>query len=472
MLIEELEHKKILVLGLGREGVSSFQFLRRRFPEKVIGLADKLSKNQLDEPTRRIVENDKRVILISGNDYLKNISQFDIICKSSGIKPSIPELDDAKDKGIKTTSNTGLFFECCSSTIIGVTGTKGKSTTATLIYEILKLGGIDVRLTGNIGTPPLSSLEGTTSSTVFIVELSSYQLKDLHKSPHIAVILNITPEHIDFHGTFAAYVEAKRSIVQHQHENDFIIFNSSDKISTEIANISKAKKLSFGFQETIHTSCFMENNFLLFHSKEQREKIVSTKSIHLKGSFNLQNVMPGIIVGKLFNIPDNNIATAIQNFRPLEHRLEYVETCNGISFYNDSLATVPEATIAALSVFSERGLILLVGGFDRGLDLTGLARIIIESRIKGLILFPTTGNRLWDNIVEIANVRGNLPKHCYSENMREAVQKAYNMASEGDTILLSPASASFNLFTDYKDRGNQFKDEVKNLFKEELRNTK
>ncbi len=463
MLIDELENKEILVLGLGREGISTFRFLRRRFPDKVIGLADRLSRGQLGEQVRGIIENDERVILFSGNDYLKNISQFNIICKSSGVKPSTPELVDAKGKDVKIISNTWLFFECCPSTIIGVTGTKGKSTTATLIYEVLKLGGVDVRLTGNIGTPPLSSLEGTTSSTIFVAEMSSYQLMELHKSPHIVVLLNIDPEHIDYHGTFAAYVEAKRTIVQYQRENDFIIYNSSDKISTEIANSSKAEKLLFGFQETIHTSCFTEEDFLLFRSSGQRKKIISTKRVPLKGRFNLQNVMPAIIVGKLFDIPDNNIATAIQDFRPLEYRLEYVETYSGISFYNDSLATVPEATIAALSVFSEIKLILLVGGFDRGQDLTRLARIIIESGVKGLILFPTTGCRLWDDIVKIVNEKGDLPEHCSAGNMREAVQKAFDLASEGDTILLSPASASFNLFTDYRDRGDQFKAEVKRL---------
>ncbi len=472
MLIDELENKEILVLGLGREGVSTFQFLRRRFPDKVIGLTDQLSGNQLEEQARKIIENDERVVPFLGNDYLKSISQFDIICKSSGIKPSTPELADTKRENIIITSNTALFFECCPSTIIGITGTKGKSTTASLIYDALKLGGVDVRLIGNIGIPPLSSLEGTTSSTVFVAEMSSYQLMELHKSPHIVVILNIAPEHIDYHETFAAYVEAKRTIIQYQRENDFVIYNSSDKISTKIANCSKAKKLPFGFQETIHTPCFTENDFLLFCSNGQRKKIISTKAIHLKGRFNLQNVMPAIIVGKLFNIPDNSIETAIQNFRPLEHRIEHVETYSGISFYNDSLATIPEATIAALSVFSNRKLILLVGGFDRGQDLTKLARVIMENRVKGVILFPTTGDRLWDNIVDIVNENIILPEHRPAGNMREAVQKAYDLASEGDTILLSPASASFNLFTDYRDRGSQFKAEVKALIEKKARDTK
>ena len=461
-IIDELEKKSVLVLGLGREGMSNFAFLRRRFPLKVLGLADKLPWAQLAEQTRQVIKSDGRVALFLGNEYLKSVSQYDIVFKSPGIFPFIRELSVARELG-KISSNTALFFERCPGTIVGVTGTKGKSTTASLIYEVLKAGGIDTRLAGNIGIPLLSALDGAASTTIFVAELSSHQLMDLHESPHIAVLLNVFREHLDYYQTLEAYVEAKQTIVQYQTENDNVIFDASCPVTRKMANKSKAKKIPFDVGPMGDVGCFPENDFLVFRADGRQEKIIPVETIPLKGAFNLRNAMPAIMVGKIFRIQNETIAAAIHDFKPLEHRLEFVRTCNDVSFYNDSLATIPEATIAAMKAFPKRRLILLVGGFDRGQDFTQLARMILMSDPREVILFPTTGERLWEEIVLRAGEKGDLPKHVFVANMSEAVQEAYHSAKEGDIVLLSPGGASFVGFGDYRDRGNRFKAEVGKL---------
>jgi len=286
---------------------------------------------------------------------------------------------------------------------------------------------------------------------------------DLCHSPHIAVLLNVFRGHLDYYRTLKTYVEAKQSIVQYQTKNDSVIFNASCPITTKMANKSKAKKIPFAMGPTGDVGCFPEDDYLFFCADGQRERIISVDAIPLQGTFNLQNVMPAVVVGKIFGVPNKTIATCIKEFRSLEHSLELVGTCNEVSFYNDSLATIPEATIAAMKAFPARRLILLVGGLDRGQDFTQLARMILVSDIEQVILFPTTGERLWDEIVLQARGKNDLPTHVFVVSMSEAVRKAYDSAEAGDVVLLSPAGASFVGFANYRDRGNQFKTEVAKL---------
>jgi UDP-N-acetylmuramoylalanine--D-glutamate ligase len=460
--VDELREKRILILGLGREGMSTFDFLRRRFPGKPLGLADRLHLSQLDGHTREVIAADGNVNLFLGNDYLESIGNHDIIFKTPGIPPFTPEIVTARDLG-KICSNTALFFENCPGTIVGITGTKGKSTTASLIHAVLREGGVDARLTGNIGIPPLSSLNTAAPTTVFVAELSSHQLMDLHSSPQIAVILNVFREHLDYYQSLEAYIEAKQAIVMFQTENDNVIFNGSSRIVREMANTSRARKTPFELSPMEGRGCFLQGGFLVFQAAGHRQRVIPTGAIPLKGAFNLQNVMPAIAVGKIFGIANEPIAAAIRGFRPLEHRLEHVKTYNGISFYNDSLATAPEATIAAINAFPKKRLILLVGGFDRGQNFVQLAQMILRRNVKTLILFPTTGERLWDEIVDRASGKIEPPKHVFVTDMGEAVTEAYKSAESGEVVLLSPAGASFVGFKDYRDRGDQFKAEVEKL---------
>jgi len=397
MKLQDLKVKTILILGFGREGKATLNFLNKHFPEKEIALAD-----QSD-----------------GDNYLDKINDFDVIIKSPGI-PFLPEIQKAKDEGKIITSATEIFFDNCKGQIVGVTGSKGKSTTSSLIYEVLKKGGLDVYLVGNIGIPALEVLDQGDENSIFVYELSSFQLENLKKSPHIAVITNIYPEHLDHHGSFGAYKDAKANIVKYQNENDYVIFNKDNKECKDMAELSDAKN-KYGYSDQPPFS----------------------KDI-------------AIYIGKLFNISDQNIKQAIDNFKTLPHRLEYIGEFKGIKFYNDSLATIPQATIRALKVLGANVQTLIAGGFDRGVDYSILGSIIMKSEIKNLILFPTTGEK-------IGKLVGDKIKKFKVDNMKDAARIAFEQTNPGKIVLLSPASSSFNLFRDYEDRGNQFKGFVSSL---------
>jgi len=462
MRLTNLKDKKILILGLGREGVDTFKFLRKIFPKKELGIGDRLELRSLKSEVRSLIEKDERVKPHLGENYLKALKDYDIIIKSPGIPAKI--LRKFRRASQIITSQTEIFFENCPGKIVGVTGTKGKSTTASLIYKILREGGIKAHLVGNIGKPVLNLLLHAKSATslrpsgsarvcecahankpndVYVYELSSHQLFGLKKSPQIAVFLNIYPEHGDYYQNFKEYLNAKANISRYQKKEDFLVYNSEDKIVKEIAKKSQAKKIPF--------------------DATKYEFITNIRNkIPLIGKFNLKNIMAAIAVGKIFGVSDRNIKRAIKKFKSLSHRLEFVGKYKGIEFYNDSLATIPEATIEAIDALGKNLQTIILGGFERGQDFKNLAKRILKSKIKTIILFPTTGERIWQALRLASLAQGKkLPRHFFVDNMKEAVKLAYQSIKRGKICLLSPASASFNLFKDYKERGNLFKKWVK-----------
>ncbi len=425
---------RIAILGFGREGQDTFLFLRKLFPKKVLGIAD--------ERKIKIKFSKSKINLHLGRNYLKALKNYDLVIKSPGIPfKKLPKSDLAK-----ITTQTDIFFQNCPGKIIGVTGTKGKSTTSSLIYQILKKGGVKAKLVGNIGKPVLTPLLKAKKSDVFVYELSSHQLYNLKRSPQIAVILNIYPEHLDYYRSFREYANVKANIARYQSKKDYLIYNYLDPIVKKISRKSLAKKLP------------------------------------IKGKYYRLNIAAAKRVGEIFKIPRKTIQEAVKRFKPLPHRLEFVGKFKGIEFYNDSLSTIPETTIEALDFLGDRVQTLILGGFDRGLDFQKLAERIVESNIKTLILFPTTGKRIWKeiNIVRyfatrkmLHNVivrhlskssgKKNKPdlRHFFVKDMEETVSLAYRYTEKGKICLLSPASPSFGLFKDYAERGDLFKKLVK-----------
>lgn len=392
MKSSELKDKKILILGFGREGQDTLKLLKKLFPKKQIDVADQKS--------------DK--------NYLKKIGKYDVVIKS----PGIPFKKIPKIWLQKITTPTAIFFDNCPAKIIGVTGTKGKSTTASMIHDVLNAGGIKNELVGNIGKPVLHLLGKPSTDRVFVYELSSFQLTNLKKSPHIAVLLNIYPEHLDYYRNFSEYFRAKANITKYQTKSDYLVYNAKNERVREIARTSQAKK------------------------------------IPVDGKYYDLDIAAAKQVGKIFQIAKDKINEAINNFKFLPHRLEYVGKFKGITFYNDSLATVPEATIGALEYLGDNVQTLMLGGFDRGLDFQRLAKSISQSKVKTLILFPPSGERILSAITE------GFPtplKRFNVKNMKDAVKMAYRHTEKGKICLLSPASPSFGIFRDYADRGDQFK---------------
>jgi len=402
---------RIAILGFGKEGRDTFLFLRKLFPNKNIGIADKSEKiEKLEENT----------IFYLGKNYLKAMRDYDVIIKSPGIPFKILPKSALK----KNTTQTDIFFDNCPGKIIGITGTKGKSTTTSMIYEILKAGRIKAHLVGNIGKPVLNLLFSATPKDIYVYELSSHQLYNLKKSPHIAVFLNLYAEHLDYYRNFNEYMNAKANIVGYQSKDDYLVYNSRDPLVKKIARESKAKKIP------------IEGKYYELDKNAARS------------------------VGKILKIPEIVIEKALKDFKYLPHRMELVGTFKGITFYNDALATIPQATMAAMDTLGNKVQTIILGGFDRNIDFKELAKRVLDSKIKNVILFPTTGEKIWQEITKSGRNK-KLPKSFPVNNMKDAVKLAYKYSKKGKICLLSCASSSFSIFKDYKEKGNLFKKFVK-----------
>jgi UDP-N-acetylmuramoylalanine--D-glutamate ligase len=496
MKLDELKNKKILILGLGREGIDSYKFLRKLFPKKVLGLADQKKIKTQNLKLKTLIKADKKVKFYLGEKYLEAIKKYDVVIKSPGIPYKIIEPFFKKKathrhvafnsefpikSGMtvpKITSQTEIFFSNCPGKIVGVTGTKGKSTTTSLIYEILKQGNVKAHLVGNIGKPVLSYLPNAEnlmlgkpsakSDDVFVYELSCHQLFKLKKSPHIAVLLNIYPEHLDYYKSFKEYISAKANIARWQKKNDYLIFNSKDKIVKEIAEKSKAKKIPI---KTVVANEMKQPRTFSLTTGLPRSPLpnfgrgplaMAENKILLKGKFNLQNIAAAVEVGKIFKIPEKKIIKAIKNFKPLPHRLEFAGEFQKINFYNDSLSTIPQATIAAIAALENNVQTLIAGGFDRGLNFSDLVEKILKSKVKTLILFPTTGEKIQREVISSAKKKRIKPPKCFFvQNMKQAIKLSFKNTKKNGICLLSPASPSFGIFRDYEERGNLFKKYVK-----------
>ncbi len=431
--------KKILILGFAREGTDSLRYFLAKHSAAEVAVADRAEIEALSKPARELLARNPCVRFFGGIDYLESLKNYDLIVKSPGIPIHLHEVEDAYRQK-KIISQTEIFFKKCPGTIIGVTGTKGKSTTASIICQILKKTGKKIFLLGNIGEPMLSYLDAADKETIFVCELSAHQLYNLRQSPHIAVITNIYPEHLDYYRDYSEYINAKANIAIHQSKKDYLIYNGKIPETVEIAQKSIARKIDFAKYK---------------YKFRQKGK--------LAGDFNLENAKIGAIIGRLMNVGDKDINAANAGFEPLANRLEFAGSFRGIDCYNDSLSTIQESAAAALKTLGARTTTLIAGGFDRGQPFDKLAAAILESNLKTLILFPTTGSRIWEEVktrAEFSQKSGRLSDlECFFVNtMDEAVDLVFKKTKKGEICLLSAASASFGGFADYADRGNRFKE--------------
>lgn len=428
MKLTELKNKKILIVGKGIEGNAALKYLKTHLPESTVDIVD-----QKD----------------SGN-YLDKQKEYDLAIKSPGVKPELIK--------IPYTTATNIFLANAKGKVIGITGTKGKSTTTTLIYKMLEKQKLDVFLGGNIGQSPLDFIDKLNDDSWTVLEMSSFQLGDAKISPHIAVLLMLTQEHLDYHKTQDAYIDSKRNILKFQNTADFAIINKDYLASNESDVHTVGQVFRVSREREVGDGCFVENQAIWFSRGGNREKIIETNKIKLLGKHNLENVCAAVCTAKLAGVSASNIAEVLGEFGGLGHRLEYVGEKNGIIFYNDSLATVPEAAIEAMEALPETET-LIAGGFDRGLDYAGLGQYLNKGKVKTLILFAPSGKRIWEEVCK-ATSEESRPEKFDVTTMEQAVRIAAAETLPGKIVLLSPASASFGTFKDYKDRGNQFKEEV------------
>jgi UDP-N-acetylmuramoylalanine--D-glutamate ligase len=451
--------KIIAVLGFGVEGLENVRFLRKKGAS--VWILDKRQKQELDQ--KMVAEADSLGAEFRlGEKYLANLEQFNLIFRTPGFKRNTPELLEAELKGAVITSGTKLFFDLCPAQIIGVTGTKGKGTTSTLIYEMLKAAGKDAYLGGNIGVPPLSFLEKLQSSSIVVLELSSFQLQDMHRSPHIAVMLMVTSEHLDHHETQEEYVDAKRNILRFQKATDFAILNRDYPATNESDIFTDAKVFHVSRERETDNACFLLGNKIVIRKNGHDTEVITTDKVLLPGKHNLENVCAAAMAANLAGVNIQTIATVISGFRGLEHRLKLIGEINGAKYYDDSFSTTPETAIAAIESFTAPE-ILILGGSGKQSDFSELGKVIVRAKnIKAIIGIGIEWDRIKDAL-KIAELGQKTILVEGAQNMQQIVLAASKIAQPGDVVLLSPACASFDMFKNYKVRGEAFQKEVKRL---------
>jgi len=403
-IIDFLKNKKIAILGFGKEGKSSYRFIRKYLPNKHLTIHD-----------REMVDiNDRNATVISGENYLHNLNEYEVVLKTPGI--SLANINYFIEEE-KIYSQTALFLQYFANQIIGVTGTKGKSTTTSLIHHILQQAGKKTILAGNIGIPFFDIMEEIDSQTWVVAELSAHQLEFVRYSPHIAVLLNLYQEHLDHFNSFSRYVQAKLNITKYQDENDIVVYNQDDEWITKLL-----------------TQHYFKRKFYPYSSCAKYQAALSTC--------------------KLLGVSDADGKTAISSFIPLEHRQEFVIEKHGIRFYNDSIATVPEATIYALEMLKDVNTLLL-GGFDRGIDYTILYNYLQKSPVENIVFMGPAGQRMktaWEN-----TTAANLSTCIWENDMQKIIHFAIMHTQKGKICLLSPAAASYDQYTNFEERGKMFK---------------
>ena len=447
----ELKGKNVLVVGFGRTGEACCRFLLRK------GAKVKVSeKKKLDELGQGLdFWRAQGVEFKTGGHSLPSFLEADLIVTSPGV-PSIPELKAAEEKAIPVLSELELAYRFLKGKIVGITGTNGKSTTATLTHKIIQEAGYEAFLTGNIGNPLINLAGESRDDHVYVTEISSFQLEHIDTfNVDVSVFLNISPDHLDWHPSFTEYFEAKKKLVLMQKKGAKTILNYDDPLVWPLKEEALSEVFGFSRKKEVFPGCFLDGETLIF-SNEQREEFMSTSDIPLFGVHNQENVMASALVGHSFGIPLAQMRKSIMSFRGLEHRLEKVTTINGVDFYNDSKATNVDATLKSVQSFDRR-IILILGGRDKGGDFTKLKNEI-KKKVKKIIL-------IGEAKVKIRHALTGRAEFLDASTLQEAVRIGFSEAAPGEVVLLAPACTSFDLFHNFEERGNVFKREVYELEK-------
>ena len=445
-IIEKLKNKHIAILGFGREGISSYNFIRKHLKNEKITIIDKVDKSNED-----IFKGDKNVSFVSGDNYLENLNKYDLIIKTPGI--SLKDIDISKFKE-KITSQLELLLEVNRKNIIGITGTKGKSTTSSLIYNVIKDQGKDVYLAGNIGIPVLTEIDNYKDDTILVIEMSSHQLEFIETSPHIAIILNLFQDHLDHAGSLEHYHQNKMNIFKYQDSNDIAFYSSdNDYLIQRMSEYNyKAKKydVRFDYKDISENSIRIKDKKVYLGE----ELIYEDGERKLIGDHYLKDIMFVMGVAKILDLDLLKAKESISNFGGLKYRMECIGKYDGITFYNDTIATIPEATISAIDALKNVDS-LIFGGMDRNIDYSYFIEYLKNSNISNFICMPTTGNTIGK---ELEKAKKNV---FYVNTLEEAHEVAIKETKKDMICLLSPAAASYEFFKNFEEKGKRFEEIVK-----------
>jgi len=449
----DLKDKSVLVVGLGKSGVASALFLKSRGAR--VTVSDSKPEAELRNDILPLLE--QGITVETGGHGDRTFRGQDLIVVSPGVPFDAPQLEQARTLGEPVIGEIELAAQFLPGPIVAITGANGKTTTTTLAGEIIAAGKFPALVGGNIGTPAITFAEQARPETWIVLEVSSFQLETIASfRPRIAVILNITPDHLDRHKTFDNYVNAKARIFENQKADDFTVLNSDDATTAALAGRTHAQVFWFSRKKEVDRGAYVHSGSIFFRDGNGQREIMKVSEIPLKGAHNLENVLAGVAIGALAGCKPAQIRDAVHNFKAVEHRLEFVAKVAGVDYYNDSKATNVDATIKALESFPSN-IHLILGGKDKGSDYTVL-HDLLRQRVKRVYTIGAAAAKIESQIAGAAEIEA-------SQTLENAVRRASEVAQPGDVVLLAPACASFDQFQNYEHRGRVFKEVVQSLAK-------
>ncbi len=454
--LNSLNNKCIALCGIGSTNLPLAN-LFLKYGAKIIA-CDSRSREDIGENAKHLENIGVKLKL--GKDYLKDLNA-DIVFRTPGIKFYTPELNYLRDKGTIVTSEMEVFFDLCPCKIFAITGSDGKTTTTTIISEILKQSGKTVHLGGNIGNPLLQNIENIKDDDIAVIELSSFQLISMRKSPDIAVITNLAPNHLDMHKDMTEYIDAKKNILLHQNAFSRTVLNLDNEITKGFSDFVRGEKLFFSRNKKNINGAWLNNNKIIMSYKGKNYEIMDIHDIKIPGNHNIENYLAAIsAVWEFVKIED--IVNVAKSFNGVEHRAEFVREVNGIKFYNDSIASSPTRTASGTLSLYDKKIIMIAGGYDKKIPFDELGPVIVN-KVKTLILMGDTADKIETAVKRASAYKLGNPNIIKVNSMEEAVQKSFQIAENGDIVSLSPACASFDMYKNFAARGNHFKKLVNNL---------
>lgn len=449
----DIKGKNVLVLGAAVTGIPTALELYNMGCNVTLNDCKPLA--QLDEYIHEL--DNLSVEIITGGHPIELASNCDFIVISPGVPTDIPLVKEAKKIGKEVISEVELAYKMTRTPIAAITGTNGKTTTTALLGEIMKESGRKTFVVGNIGNPIIKEVKNAAPEDLFVLEVSSFQLETtVHFRPKVCAILNITPDHLNRHKTLENYIDAKTKIFRNQKQEDYTVLNWDDEQTRKLSSLTKSKTLFFSRKDILDEGAYVENGYLTISYKNKKERIIDIKDIFIPGEHNLENALAASLMAYCLGVEAHTIQKVLKEFKGVEHRIEYVTEIDGVIYYNDSKGTNPDSSIKAIKTMT-RPTILIAGGYDKGSDFDEFVSYF-KGKVKALILLGETA----DKIKESAEKAGFYNIYKVSD-MEEAVKKGKELATPGDCVLLSPACASWDMFKNFEERGNVFKDAVRRL---------
>lgn len=454
---EYIRFRKVAVIGLGVSNLPLLDYLYEKKAQVTV-----FDERTIDEIPQNIITkiNTYEFKYSFGKNCLEKLKGFNIIFRSPSCLPTRKELQEEADRGAIVTTEVEMLMEMCPCKIIGVTGSDGKTTTTSMINAILKKAGYNTFLGGNIGTPLFTKLPEIKPDDIVVLELSSFQLMNMQISPDIAVITNITPNHLNIHKDYQEYIDAKKNIFKNQDENGILILNYDNDITRSCAKEAKGKVIFFSSKEKLDNGFIVDEEIIKECEDKVRKHILNTNEVILRGNHNFQNIATALAATK--TLVDTDIAVqAIKEFKPVEHRIEFIREIDGVKWYNDSASSSPTRTLSGINAFKEN-IVLIAGGYDKNLDYEPLAKPVLD-KVSTLILIGQTAEKIFDAVKNEADKQNKKIDIYMCDSLEQTIDIAKKTSKKGDVVLFSPASASFDMFKNFADRGEKFKNLVNNI---------